>query len=165
MITIYLYSNVVEPLIWDPTIFTTRNREMYARPVTVYQGIDNPIQVKVKNQDQKSVDMEGYALQADIQDPLNYLTVFSLGIQFFDASKGLGTFVISKSVVNQLDQRKYKLTFRTIKISDNTERPAYIDDNYKVPLELNVLPGYYSDSPPDEEETDDFETIDGGNIQ
>jgi hypothetical protein len=138
---------------------------MYARPVTVYQGIDNPIQVKVKNQDQKSVDMEGYALQADIQDPLNYLTVFSLGIQFFDASKGLGTFVISKSVVNQLDQRKYKLTFRTIKISDNTERPAYIDDNYKVPLELNVLPGYYSDSPPDEEETDDFETIDGGNIQ
>jgi hypothetical protein len=73
MITVktYLYPNLVEVQVFDPTIFTTRNRQVYSRPIKIYQGIDNPIQVVVLNQDQKKVDLTGYAVQADIQDPTN----------------------------------------------------------------------------------------------
>ena len=140
---------------------------MYAKPVTVYKGTDNPIQVRVRNQDQKGVNLTPFALQVDIQDPVNYLTVRSYAVERVDAAKGLGRFVITKDQVNSLTQRRYLLTFRTINLSNNQEQPAYVDDNYKVPLDLIVLPAYYSDMPPEEGEmeSNDFTTIDGGNIQ
>jgi len=140
---------------------------MYARPVTIYQGIDNPIQVRVRNQDQKAINMTPYAIQVDIQDPVNNLTVISYAVQRVVADKGFGTFTIPKSDTNQLTQRNYRLTFRAIKIASNAEQPAYIDDNYGVPIDLIVLPAYYAEMPPVEGETgeNDFTTLDGGTIQ
>ena len=117
---------------------------MYSRPIKVYQGIDNPIQVIVKNQDQKSVDLTGYAVQADVQDPINKITVNSFAVSLTNVAKGLGTFIIDKDTIDSLENRLYKLTFKTILSSDNTERPIYIDDNYGVPLDLQVMPAYYS---------------------
>lgn len=140
----YLYPNTVVAEIWDPSIFTTRNRAVYARPVTVYQGIDNPIQVTVKNQDQKPVNMTGYLLQVDIQDTVASTTVQSLGVNFANLQLGRGSFTISKELANSLDQRRYKLTFRTIRTDNNTEQPVYIDDNFGVPLDLEILPAYRS---------------------
>jgi hypothetical protein len=136
---------------------------MYARPVTIYKGIDNPIQVNVKNQDQKSVNMTGYAMQVDIQDPVNSLTIESFPVTFANVSLGRGTFTISKSIVNGLDQRIYKLTMKTINTSNNTEQPMYIDDNYGVPLDLHVLPAYYGDQAPAPDQPDSG-IIDGGSI-
>jgi hypothetical protein len=85
----YLYPNTAEVQVFDPTIFTTRNRQVYSRPITVYQGIDNPIQVIVKNQDQKTVNLNGYAVQADIQDPTNQVTVASYAVTWANISLGL----------------------------------------------------------------------------
>jgi hypothetical protein len=135
---------------------------VYAHPVVIYQGIDNPIQVRVRNQDQKSVNMTGRIMQVDIQNPDNYLTEYSLGVNFTDRARGWGTFIISKAIVNSLTQRTYKLTFRAINESTNAEQPMFIDDNCGVPLDLIVKPAYYSDMPPQEDESDDFLTIDGG---
>ena len=139
---------------------------MYARPVTIYQGIDNPIQVRVRNQDQKAVNMTPYAIQVDIQDPVNNLTVISYAVKRVIADKGFGTFTIPKSDANQLTQRNYRLTFRAINIASDAEQPAYIDDNYGVPIDLIVLPAYYAEMPPVEGETNanDFTTLDGGTI-
>lgn len=165
MITIqsYLYPNTVEAQIWDTTIFTTRNRQMYSRPVTIYQGIDNPIQLLVKNQDQKLVNLTGYSVQADIQDPVRRVTVASFAVNFANVATGRGSFTIGKDIVDNLDQRIYKLTFRTIRSVDNTEQPVYVDDNYGVPLDLQVRAGYYSDMEPSAE-TAESVLIDGGTI-
>jgi hypothetical protein len=121
---------------------------MYAKPVTIYQGIDNPIQVKVKNQDQKPVNMTNKSIRVDIQDTLNSLTVHTSTVTFSNIAKGYGTFIINKDLTALLDQRQYKLTFRTIDTTNNNaEQPVYIDDNYQVPLDLMVLPAYYADTP------------------
>jgi len=57
------------------------------------------------------------------------------------------------------------LTFKVIQTSSNAERPAYVDDNYGVPIDLMVRPGYYSEmSIQGEEDLDDFLTIDGGTV-
>jgi hypothetical protein len=140
----YLYPNTAEVQIIDPAIFTVRNRIVYSRPIKVYQGIDNPIQVTVRNQDQKKYNLTGYALQVDIQDPTNKITVDSIAVTWANITQGLGQFTISSDLVNSMEQRFYKLTFKTIKESDNTEQPVYIDDNYGVPLDLEVLPAYYA---------------------
>lgn len=146
MITIkaYLYPNTVEVQIMDPTIFTTRNRVVYSRPIKVYQGIDNPIQIVVKNQDQKSVDLSGYSLQVDIQDPTNRVTVNSYGVQYIDFTQGTGTFTLDRLTLDSMEQRFYKLTVKRINRLDNTEQPIYVDDNFGVPLDLEVLPAYYA---------------------
>jgi hypothetical protein len=162
MITVkaYLYPNTAEVQVFDPTIFTTRNRVVYSRPIKVYQGIDNPIQVIVRNQDQKGVNLTGYIMQAQIQDPTNGVTVETYAVTFADITKGLANFTLDRDTINTLEQRFYKLTFKTIRQSDNTEQPVYIDDNYGVPLDLEVLPAYYSDTASDDSEV----IFDGGVI-
>lgn len=144
----YLYPNVVQVQIMDPTIFSPRNRNVYSRPIVVYQGIDNPLQIVIKNQDQKAVDLTGYTVQIDIQDPLNETTAYTIPITFANISLGQGSATIDTNTVNSLDQRLYKLTLKTILTSDNSERPLYIDDNFGVPLDLQVRPAYYSTTEP-----------------
>ena len=154
MITIkaFLYSIIAEVQIFDPAIFSVRNRVMYSRPIKVYQGIDNPVQVIIRNQDQKSVNLSQYSVEAQIQDPVNQLTVNTFPVDFTgpgcDITKGRGSFTIDKPTIDDLEQRFYKLTFKTINISTNANSPLYIDDNYGVPFDLVVLPAYWSNIQP-----------------
>ena len=164
MITVkaYIYPNTAEVQVFDPSIFTTRNRIMYSRPIKVYQGIDNPIQVIVRNQDQKSVDLTGYTVQAQIQDPTNQVTINTYAVTFADISTGFGSFTLDKETIDSLEQRFYKLTFRTINVATNADAPVYVDDNYGVPLDLEILPAYYAvtEAVPGVDET----VFDGGTL-
>jgi len=146
-IEVFWYKNILEVQIIDPAIFTTRNRIVYSRTIKVYQGIDNPIHVVTKNQDQKQVDLTGYDLQVDIQDPENEITVETFTVNFVVQNKGLGTFTIPAGIVNGLDQRHYELTVKLINISSADETPLYIDDNYGLRVPLQVLSGFYSNTP------------------
>jgi hypothetical protein len=144
IIQTYLYSNKVVAQIVDPSIFTTRNRVVYSRPVTVYQGIDNPMQVLVKNQDQKYVNVTNYIMVAEIQDPSNKVSVATFPITWANVTLGQGNFVIDRATVDELEQRFYKLTFRTINTVTSLEQPIYVDSDYDVPLDLKVMPAYYN---------------------
>ena len=164
MITVkaYLYPNTVEVQVFDPSIFTTRNRKVYSRPIKVYQGIDNPIQVTIMNQDQKPVNLTGSTVTASIQDPTNQLTIKSYAVTFVDITKGQGNFTFDANTINSLEQRFYKIAFSTTVTSTDVTSPVYIDDNYGVPLDLEVLPAYYSTTvaPP----LSDTYSIDGGTL-
>jgi hypothetical protein len=143
---------------------------VYSRPIKVYQGIDNPIQVILKNQDQKKVDISNgvsttvpaYYVEAAIQDPVNKLTVVKYDVDFTDYTSGNGTFTIEKTVLDNLEQRLYKLTFSIENVDTGAKKPLYIDDNYGVPLDLFVLPAYWSDQAP--APTVSESVIDGGTI-
>jgi hypothetical protein len=156
----YLYDQIAEVQIMDPAVFTTRNRQVYSRPIKVYQGIDNPVQVIVKNQDQKNVNLTGYTVQASIQDPTNQVTIETYAVTFANVAVGQGTFTLDKGTINTLENRFYKLTFKTIKTSDSTEQPVYIDDNYGVPLDLEILPAYWAETVAQDTEV----IIDGGTL-
>jgi len=164
MITVktYLYPNSAEVQVFDPAIFTTRNRQVYSRPIKVYQGIDNPVQVIVKNQDQRPVDLTGSSMLASIQDPVNQVTVNSYPVTWANIQLGQGSFVLDQATIDSLEQRFYKLTFSTTVTNTDTTTPVYIDDNYGVPLDLEVLPAYYqTTSAPSG--TDTY-TLDGGSL-
>lgn len=158
----YLYPNTITVQLWDQSIFTPRNRVVYSRPVKIYQGIDNPMQIVVLNQDQKPVNLTGYVVQMDIQDPLNQGSVESIAVAFTDIAKGRGTFTITKAVVNSLDQRFYKMTLKLIEQATNLERPMYIDANWTAPIDLEVLPGWYESMPLT---LNSDEVIDAGTIE
>jgi len=164
MITVktYLYPNTAEVQVFDLAIFTTRNRQVYSRPIKVYQGIDNPIQVIVRNQDQKPIDLTGSSMLASIQDPTNQVTVNSYPVIWANIHQGQGSFVLDQATIDSLEQRFYKLTFSTTVTETDTTTPVYIDDNYGVPLDLEVLPAYYqTTSAPSGSDT---YTLDGGSL-
>lgn len=159
---LYLYDNIIEVQIMDLSIFTVRNRTVYSRNIKLYQGVDNPVQLVMKNQDQKAVDLTGYTVEAQIQDPVEKVTVYTFPCIWTDISLGHGTVTFDKTVIDSLEQRNYQVTFKVIKDEDNTERAMYVDDNYQVPIGLEILPGFYSDQAPPlliEESV-----IDGGSI-
>jgi len=166
----YLYPNIVEVQVFDPAIFTTRNRTVYSRTIKVYQGIDNPIQLMLRNQDQKKITLTDdngdplYYVQAQIQDPINQLTIVSYDINFTEAGyeNSVGTFSIEKAVIDDLEQRLYKLTFTIEPLATSVKQPLYIDDNYGVPLDLQVLPAYWSSTAP--APNIEQSVVDGGSI-
>ncbi len=169
MITVkaYLYPNTAEVQVFDTSIFTKRNRQVYSRPIKVYQGVDNPIQVIIRNQDQKRVDLTGSSVTASIQDPTNQLTVKSYPVLFGanvggNIQLGQGSFTFDANTINGLEQRFYKLAFSTTVTSTDQTRPVYIDDNYGVPLDLEILPAYYANSTPPAQS--DTYTLDGGSL-
>lgn len=139
----YLYANKLEVQFLDSSSNGPRSRRVYSRPVTIYQGVDNPIQVVIKNQEQRPVDVTDYAIQADLQDPLNRVTVARFDVTMSDAVRGLGSFVIDKTTALALDQRFYHITFKAIKTSDNSEQPMYMDDNFGAPVPVEVREAYY----------------------
>ena len=130
-----------------PTI-RTENRTMYNRQIKIFQGIDNPLTVRILNQDQKKVDMSAYSIQVDIQDPLNEISVGTYAVTLTDAISGIGKFTIPKADVDALTQRIYKMTIKCATIPTSIsptseERPLYLDDNYDVRIDLIVQPGWY----------------------
>lgn len=146
-IDVFWYKNILEIQVIDPAIFSTRNRIVYSRTIKIYQGIDNPIHVVIKNQDQKKANLTGYDVQVDIQDPENKATVESFTVDFVDQTTGLATFTIPMATVNSLEQRHYELTVKLIDLGTNDEQPMYIDDNYGARLPMQVLSGYYATTP------------------
>lgn len=157
----YLYSNTIEVQFLDPTIFTVRNNIVYSRTIKIYQGIDNPLQVVVKNQDQKPIDTTNYLVQLSIQDPSIQGSVQTIPVTMVNALKGQGIVTIPRDIANALDQRIYKINIKLITISTNAEQPLYIDDNYGAMLDLEVLPGWYESMPLT---MDSDEVIDAGTI-
>jgi len=117
---------------------------VYSRPIVVYQGIDNPIQVKVMNQDQKPVNLTGLTMQVAIQDPTKQKTIKVYAVTWSDITKGLGNAILDKNTLNSLENRFYKLTFLTLDANGGAVNPVYINDNYGVPLDLEILPAYYA---------------------
>ena len=162
-IKLYLVDQIAEVQIMDPAIFTVRNRTVYSRPIKVYQGVDNPIQVVVKNQDQKRVNLTGSSVTASIQDPVNQVTLKSYAVTWANIQLGQGHFTFDANTINSLEQRFYKLAFSTTVTSTDITSPVYIDDNYGVPLDLEVLPAYYATSytPPADGDT---YSLDGGTL-
>jgi hypothetical protein len=143
-ITTYLYDNKVAIQILDTAVTVmaakTRDRVVYSRPIKIYQGIDNTITLEVKNQDQKPVNLTGMTVVAQVQDPAGQTPVTSITATVISVARGQASIVIPQTVVDTLTQRFYKILVKVT--SSGQTRPAYIDQNYSVALDLEVLPGY-----------------------
>jgi hypothetical protein len=139
----YLYPIIIKVQFPTEDIFTTRNKIVYAHPIKVYQGIDNPIQLLLLNQDNKSVDLTNSQVWVNVQDSTTNTVVTELQVEWINITKGQGQIVLNKATLDGLDNRYYKLTIKKINTITNESVPAYIDANYGVPLDLEVLPGFY----------------------
>lgn len=143
-INAYLYPNVIEVQFLDQEIITTRNRIVYARSIKVYRGIDNAIQVIVKNQDQKPVDLYPYNVYVDVVDPQEKIVVATYTLDFIERALGVCKFTITTSTLESLEKRFYKILVRSELISNSENSLLYSDDNYGLGIDLEVNEGFYN---------------------
>ena len=71
---------------------------------------------------------------------VNQVTVMSYPVTWANIQLGQGNFTLDANTINGMQQRVYKLTFSTTVTVGDVTSPVYIDDNYGVPLDLEVLP-------------------------
>lgn len=146
LITSYLYQNIftVQLLDYeDPAIQNIRNRVVYQRPIEIYRGADNPITIKIKNQDQKAANIAGLTFTGYVIDYLKGNVVANVNVTVSNVATATASCMLTSDFVNTLPQNKYKLAFLSSNGAYNT--PVYSDDNFKVYAEVNINPAFNTD--------------------
>ena len=116
---------------------------MYARNLKVYKGVNNPLVIEMKNNDQKPVDITGKTFVFNILDQENRKTLISRTGTITNASKGKVKFDISESDLLKVDGQ-----FLNYSILDNTSGDRgviFVDDHYGAMGNIEVIDGPYTE--------------------
>lgn len=141
---IYLYHQILKLQFREGGLLTTEDRTVYAKPLTIYKGIDNPIKVVVKNQDQKTVDLTGLTVYVEMltRPGGDYIGTFTAeATATDDRTKGRLTITVPASLINPIVAGWYHFLVKYVDGSGNN-LPAYNDDNYGIAIPVYLHEGY-----------------------
>ena len=135
----YLVSNRTD-VIADVAGFITEYRPVYKRQLQVYKGIDNVLEFRLLNADQKPINTQGYTPKFRAFDENKNLVVEHDGVVLDDgstATKGLFTVTISE---NDLLQIKQQFLYYNIYLVDaNNEKVlTYTDTHFGADATIKV---------------------------
>lgn len=138
----YLYPNPIHVLIYGSDEIGTEDRIVYSRGIKLYQGVTNQVKLLFLNQDQKSVDITDYTVQANIFDVNgNQVLVTSEAIQANIANVvNVSQLIFSSNDLDVLKLGQYEIAL--IATDPNSiVTTLYIDDNYGVRLPVDFSLG------------------------
>jgi len=168
-ITSYLVNQIVPVEIFDDTTPNIRNRIVYAKTVKAYKNIDNTIELRFLNQDQKPKSIVGLQIKLYLVDQeLQQVLLTKTGTLIDDGvtltKRGLAKIIINGSDLINIPAGFYNYAVKLIdaNVSPPYEMVGYTDDNYGATGQLQVLRGVYPDI--DSVATDDVDVYDLGNI-
>ena len=145
----YFYKNtVVVQCNPDPTI-TQRWRTMYQRQVKLYKGVDNLIQIRFLNSDQKPVNVTGWTITFNlISDEEGIVAVTKDnalvgGVTVVDALNGIITVALNKYDLIDLPQPYYNYSLTVTDPMTGIQEVVYTDENYEARGEILLRDGPY----------------------
>jgi hypothetical protein len=146
-ISSYLYSNRIQ-LIADVTAldatYPVEWKIVYQRPVKIYKGVDNVIELDVKNADQKRIDIFGKTIKFVVMDQtdkeINTYTATVLDDGSTVGVKGLAKVTIAEGDLTTLDPQYLKYSVYMLN-SDTTKTLMYGDASFGGHGTLEVLSG------------------------
>jgi hypothetical protein len=133
-ISSYLYSNRIQ-LIADVTAldatYPVEWKIVYQRPVKIYKGVDNVIELDVKNADQKRIDIFGKTIKFVVMDQTDKEINTYTATVLDDGSttptlKGLAKVTIAEDDLTALDPQYLKFSVYMLN-SDTTKTLMYGD--------------------------------------
>ena len=137
---VYVYDQVLKLQINPDQTIVVEDREVYTKPLAIYQGIDNTVKLLVKNSDQKAVNITGKTFYAQLLTVPDNDHVASFTATVVDAAKGIADITIPVAVTGVARLGYYHLAVR---YTDNgSVKPAYSDDNYGVLIPVHLQLGY-----------------------
>ena len=146
-ISSYLYPNRIEVIAnvaLDPATCPVEWKIVYQKPIKIYKGVDNVIELEVKNADQKRLNIFGKAVKFVLMDQS------SREIETYDATiiddgstnciKGVARITLPEADIANLDPQHLKFTSYILN-DDNTKTLLYGDTKYGAQGFIDLLDG------------------------
>lgn len=137
---VYLYDQILRLQIFPDQTIILEDRDVYTRPLTLYQGINNTVKLLVRNSDQKPINITGKTFYAQLLTVPDNDHVASFTATIIDAVKGIAEVTIPVAITSVAALGYYHLALRYVESGDTN--PVYIDDNYSVLVPVHLQLGY-----------------------
>jgi hypothetical protein len=155
-------------MVIDLTDSTARGRILYSRTVKIFKNIDNTVELRFVNHDQKPTSIYGYVPKFHMVDQENQEVVLTKNATVLDdgstsSNRGLAQVILPASDLANLEAGFYSFCVKLVSAEDVTEETiVYVDDNFDASGELQLLRGAYPDM--DVVATDSIDEYDFGQI-
>lgn len=139
--SIYLYPNKIDVYTNVPgTWLKERYRRVYNRNLKIYSGVDNRIDLQVKNTDQKAIEVSNSTLVFNLIGRENQKLILTKSCTAVDATTGKFYVTITEADALNLQPGFYNYTLHK---EDNlgAKTPLYVDSQYGVSATLELVTG------------------------
>jgi len=137
---VYLYDQILRLQIYPDQTIVVEDRNVYTKPLTLYQGINNTLKLLVRNSDQKAIDITGKTFYAQLFTVPDHDQVASFTASVIDAVSGQAAITVPASIMNSVALGHYHLALRWVE--NSVTNLTYIDDNYGVLVPVTIQLGY-----------------------
>ena len=117
--------------------YNTEFRQVYQRQIKLYKGIDNTIELDIRNSDQRKTNVAGYTAELQFFDSEHKVLFTANGTQI---GIGLISVTIPAEIIVNLQPQMLKVAAKLI--SANTVLPLYIDSQFGLLGTVEILNGY-----------------------
>jgi hypothetical protein len=137
-IQFYLVPNIIQ-VSTDRAGFTTENRKVYQRTIKLYKGIDNFLQLDVRNVEYRKEDVVGKTADVNFYDSEQNL-LFTITATPIVAHPGQMELTVPAATLANIDPQKLTMA---AKLDDSgTDRMLYIDTQFGLHAGVQVLDGF-----------------------
>jgi hypothetical protein len=144
---VYIMYPLIEVQLQDRgTITRTENRQLYSETIKLYKGVDNPVRLLVRNQDQKPVNLAPFDLVVDLIDPYNKIVVASYTASKLNLAKGIAEIVVAAQDLAEIESRFHQFSVKKV-VAGQDDRISYIDSYYNAILPVEIHDAYLPYNP------------------
>lgn len=136
---VYLYPNKVDVFTNLGTWTTERYRKVYQRNFKVFRGVDNRLDLQVRNSDQKMKDITGYTLVFNLIERGTQKLILQRECVIVSAVNGKVYVTVTESDLNTIESGMYNYTINSIHNTTGVKAPLYCDSQFGAIGTLEVL--------------------------
>ena len=154
---VYLYSNKIDVFTSPSDTWSTeRYRRVYNRNLKIFRGVDNRIDIQVRNSDQKTSNITGSTLVFNLVSQDTKKLVLTKDFTAMDLATGKVTITLTEQELLDLDNGYYNYSIvkevrTTIDSTDykvTSRLPLYVDSQYDTVGTLEISGDVYGDIEP-----------------
>ena len=146
-ISVYLYPNSIDVYTNVATWSNERYRKVYNRNLKAYGGVDNRINVQVKNQDQKPLSVVGSTVVMGLISKESQELILEKDCTVVDSATGKVYFTLTISDLLDIEPGQYEYSLRkeireTVNANEyvvTSNTPLYSDSQYGVVGTIEIL--------------------------
>ena len=137
-ISSYLYSNRIS-VVADLASYPTEWRIVYQRMIKIYQGMNNVVELDIKNAEQRRIAITGYTMKCVIMDQLGN-EVYTAPVVPIPQTTGLATITVPASALDRIKPQFLNYSVYILN-DDGTKTPIYGDTSFGAIGKMDLIAG------------------------
>lgn len=136
---VYLYPNKVDIFTNLGTWTTERYRKVYQRNFKVFRGVDNRLDLQVRNSDEKMKDITGYTLVFNLVERGAQKLILQKECSIVSALNGKVYVTLTEGELNVIESGMYNYSVHSVHETTGVKTPLFCDSQYGALGVLEVL--------------------------